>query len=199
MDVAGEFVVGVNRAVVERARAKTLGWSMFSAVTDLVAAAIMALLGGVIVWLAGLVGLLEFLVVLLFAYSGVRKLRGMARLRRTWQSAEVVAEAMRLSQAGVRINADNGSAPVFLPWDAVLGFRIHRWLGKQLLVVDLAPQVDADTPGVEGLGQPAVRNMLHRRIHGTTGLRASVDIFDQPLQAIDHAAASFTAGRVRVR
>lgn len=172
---------------------------MFSAVIDLVGAVIMAFMGGVIVWSVGAIGLLEAVVVILFAYSGIRKLRGIAALRRMWQSAGVVAEAMRLSTAGVRIGVDNASDSVFLPWDTVLGFRVHRWRGKQLLVVDLAPQVDAETPGVEGLGQPAVQLMLNRRIHGTAGLRTSVGIFDQPLQAIDHASASFTAGRVRVR
>ncbi|MEV0292225.1 hypothetical protein [Nocardia sp. NPDC050710] len=43
-----------------------------------------------------------------------------------------------------------------------------------------------------------MQRVLRKRVHGTTGLRTAVRLLDQPMSAIDHAAARFTAGRVRV-
>ncbi|MFI9507923.1 hypothetical protein [Nocardia sp. NPDC052566] len=76
--------------------------------------------------------------------------------------------------------------------------RLHRWRGQELLVVDLLPGVDAHTPCVVGLDHPDVQRMMSKRLHGATGLRTATRILDQPPSAIDHAAAYFTGGRVRV-
>lgn len=106
--------------------------------------------------------------------------------------------AMRLSGFGVEMKSDATPESVFLPWGTVQGFRLHRWRRQHFVVIDIFPGVDARTPGVVGLENPDVQNALNKHIFGTKGLRFALSNLDQPVSAVDHAVAYFTAGRVRV-
>ncbi|MFD6155324.1 hypothetical protein [Nocardia sp. NPDC060255] len=169
-----------------------------SVIVELVSAVVISALAGLMVWLAGPIGLLQFAVVAVFIFGAQRTLRNRRRLRDKWAAEGICPNAMRLSANGLRLSIDGAPDSVFLPWGTVQGLRVHRWRGQQLLVVDLIPGVGVSTSGVHGLDHPDAQAMLRKRTHGTTGLRTAVRILTQPLPAIDQAAAYFTAGRVRV-
>ncbi|MGW4246598.1 hypothetical protein [Nocardia sp. NPDC004722] len=199
MEKVGDFVVGADIAVVGRARTRTLRIGVIFAGFELAMAVVISMLAALMVWLVGAVGLLNLPSAVFLAVDAIRKLRRLRRLRDVWAAVGIPRTAMRMSTGGLTLSIDAMADHIFLPWDAVLGLRLHRWLGADLLVVDLYPEVDDETPGVVGLDHPDVQRMLHNRIHGTVGLRISLRILDQPVAALDQAAAHFTTGRIRVR
>ncbi|MEU8898983.1 hypothetical protein [Nocardia sp. NPDC048505] len=199
MEIAGEFVVGVNRAAVQRARDRTLRAARISAAISFITAAVIAGLAVVLVRLVGVVGYLQFVVAALFVLSGVQTRRRFRKVREKWAAEGIPPTAMRLSAAGLRMSIDGAPDSIFLPWGTVHGLRVHRILGHHLLVLDLLPGVGPHTPGVHGLENPEAQRVLRKRVSGTTGLRTAANILDQPLPAIDQAAGHFTGGRVRIR
>ncbi|MEV6772299.1 hypothetical protein AB0N05_27075 [Nocardia sp. NPDC051030] len=198
MVIAGEFVVGVDTAAVQRSRERGLWWKAFSARFQLATALGMSALAALMVYLAGPIGLMQFLPAAIFGYVGVRDLRRLRRQRESLRAAALPEVAMRLSANGLAVGTDAGPDSVFLPWDTVRGLRLHSWLRQELLVIDLFPEVTADTPGVRGLDREDIQAILRTPVHGTTGLRTATKVLTQPVSAIDEAAAHFTGGRVRV-
>ncbi|MFB8276205.1 hypothetical protein [Nocardia colli] len=198
METVGEFIVGVDIVAVQKARRRTLRLLTTSVVVELITAVVISALAGLMVWLAGPIGLLQFAVVAAFIFGAQRTIRSRRRLRNKWAAEGICPHAMRLSPNGLRLSLDGAPDSIFLPWETVQGLRVHRWRGQQLLVVDLFPGVDVSTAGVHGLDHPDAQAALRKQTHGTIGLRTAVRVLTQPISAIDQAAAYFTAGRVRV-
>ncbi|WP_153806559.1 hypothetical protein [Nocardia sp. SYP-A9097] len=67
------------------------------------------------------------------------------------------------------MSSDSAPDSVFLPWNTIQGLRVHRYLRRDALVVDLHPGVGSDTPGVLGLEHPDIQLMLTKRMLGTVG------------------------------
>ncbi|WUA07900.1 hypothetical protein OG225_38570 [Nocardia sp. NBC_01377] len=175
---------------------------MFSFVCDVFVVAASAMVGLLLVSLNQPIAVLSavpsFVLAAFFAYFAIRRLRAFRQLRDTWRAGGIPPWAMRMSGHGLEINSDADSESVFLPWGTVQGFRSHQWRRQHFIVVDIFPGVDAKTPGVIGLEAPDVQRALRKHIFGTKGLRFALRNLDQPVSAVDHAAAYFTAGRVRV-
>ncbi|WP_144122810.1 hypothetical protein [Catellatospora sichuanensis] len=194
-----EFTVEVDRDAVIRARITTLRAMTISAWVSLAGAGMIAGLAAVLVAIAGPIGLVNVLPAVLFGVSGARTLRNVRELRALWAGQGVAPVAMRLSEAGLRLSIDAAPDSIFLPWAAVQGLRLVSRLGRQVLVVDLAPGVGPGSPGVTGLEHPDVQRVLTNKVLGVKGLRTAVRVLRQPVSAIDQALAGYTAGRVRVR
>jgi hypothetical protein len=200
-----EFVVGVDREQVAKARTTALRARLWSAW--------LRVFGGVLVMAIPLLtlGLVpelaeqwQMLVLMgfpgaVFLLSSAREFSVMRRQRQTWAARGIPEVAMRLSAEGMQFNIELTQTSVFLPWFAVVGVRLKHKLGKPLLVVELAPGVDATTPGVKGFNDPALQRMVLARKPKHRVLWASVRVLRQPLEAIDEAFAHFTGGRLRIR
>ncbi len=190
----------VDQEAVVRARVRTLRLMRVAAWTNLISAA-------VVVGLVGMGAAIAYstpLLILLFpavtlAFSGNYVLWSIGRTRRTWETTGISPLAFRMSPAGLRCSIDAAPDSIFLPWNAVVGFRLRRWRGGPRLILDLMPGVTPTTPGVQGLEHPDVQRILHKKVHGTKGLRYAISTLRQPVAAIDQALASFSGGRVRVR
>ncbi len=194
-----EFTVEVDQDAVRRARTTTLRALTSSAWVTLVGAGVIAGLTVVLVSLAGPVGLVNAVPAVLLGASGTRSLRKVRELRALWAAQGVTPVAMRMSPAGLRLSIDAAPDSIFLPWAAVQGMRLVSRLGRQILVVDLAPGVGPGSPGVTGLEHPDVQRVLNHKVMGVKGLRTAVRVLRQPVPAIDQALAGYTGGRVRVR
>ena len=106
---------------------------------------------------------------------------------------------MRISTEGVWSNVDTVREGLFLPWNAIVGFRVKRRVGEQLLFIDLADNVTPQTPGVIGLDHPDVQRALRTRVlFGIKGLRVNVRSIGQPLGEVNHALSYFGNGKVQI-
>jgi hypothetical protein len=197
-----EFVVELDRGVVVRARRwVTLALAVSAAINLLMAAGVTA--GIVLLVVSGgptsslLLGLVLGLALMLVASGGHTYVR-LRRLRRRWGGHDLPDAAMRISRAGVQLYTDAVPRPVFLPWHTVAGFHLGNAGGRATLVLDLAPGVSADTPGISGLEHPEVQRALRRRRFHPQGLQYALRVLRQPLPAIDQALAYYSGGRVRI-
>ncbi|MBL1078910.1 hypothetical protein JK358_31350 [Nocardia sp. 2] len=204
MDAPAEFVVGIRAEEVSRSRRWVVRMLGLGAAVYLVVGAVVIGFSGVIVVVGGsglgnaVTATMTSVTGILVLSQAVAQWRRRGRVRAIWANTATPPAAMRLSASGIRMSLDDAPDSVFLPWETVLRLRVHRFLRRSLLVVDLVPGVYAGTPGVAGLDHPDVLRVLSGPVHGTRGLRTAVQILDRPLAEIDSAAAHFTAGRVRV-
>jgi hypothetical protein len=83
---------------------------------------------------------------------------------------------------------------VHLPWPTVTDFLVR----SGSLVVSVAPDVDASTPGTAGLEQPEVLPMLRPR-SGQRGFQYAVETLRPGLTAIAEALPHYCAGRLQMR
>ena len=201
-----EFVVGVDHHFVEEARQLTVRLKRRSAWVEAVAGALIVGLAVALMVMATPEGFWSWMIVgvsgisaLLLLGSSCRRFADVRRLRRSWSATGIPATALRMSDLGLRCSIDDAPDGVFLPWSAIEGFRIRPCRAQQLLVLELAPGVNASTPGVTGLDRPAVQRVMQRKVSGVKGLRFPVAALDQSLQDIDRALARLTEGRVRIR
>ena len=197
---APEFVVEVDQAKLLRAQRRVLRLQSSSAWVSLVGSAMIAGLSVPLLYLSAyyLVPLM-LLPALLFSYDGIRKLRRIRRARQLLGERGTASVAMRISAAGLRCGIDAVSDWIVLPWSALAGVRLHTYFGRQSLVLELAPGVGIDTPGVEGLDHPDVRAVLRRRVHGAIGPRYAVGVLRRSVPEISQALFHYSGGRVWVR
>ncbi|MEU1207374.1 hypothetical protein [Nocardia sp. NPDC005825] len=198
MTSPADFVVGFNADVVQQSRGRTLRVLQFGSIFQLLCATAVGVFAFVLLflyWPVGIVALSTFAIIL---WDAVRRLRKVQNLRKAWLDHGVPSVAMRLSAAGLDMSLDAPADRVFLPWSTITGFRLHQWLGQDMLIVDLANGVDANTPGTQGLNHPDVQRAMKKPMHGTRGLHTALKVLDQPSTAIDTAARHFTAGRVGI-
>lgn len=197
--VGSEFVVEVDQIKLLRAQRRALRLQSSSAWVSLVGAALIAGLAVPLLFLSAyhLVPLI-LLPALLFLYDGVRKLRRIRTARGLLSERGMAAVALRISATGLRCGIDAVDS-IVLPWAALAGVRLHTYLGQQALVLELAPGVGADTPGVEGLDHPDVRAVLRRKVHGAIGPRYAVAVLRRSVPEISQALFHYSGGRVWVR
>lgn len=200
--VAGgdEFVVAVNREVIVRARKRVTLALAGSGVNSLIVAAGVAAASIFLLIDSGPSNALFLGFAVALAANGGHTFHRLRRLRRTWRAQGVLEVAMRVSRAGLRLGIDAAPDSIFLPWHVVAGLHLGSMLGRVTLVVDLAPGVDASTPGTSGLGHPDVQRALRRpRWFRPYPLQYALRTLRQPVPVIDQALAYYSDGRVRVR
>jgi hypothetical protein len=191
------FVVGLKRDVVLRSRARVRriqtisgGFTLLISVLGLGLSIALTLRMGDM-WIAGMLMIASML--FLCGSSLVPFVRW-GKLKRWSAGTDLPPYALRMTAAALELGVEGASAPVVLPWPAVVGFRRTRKLGQPLLQVVVQPGVTAASPGVSGLDQPAVRALLRRGRRVKTAGLYSVASLDQPVEAIDQALRHFSNG-----
>jgi hypothetical protein len=191
------FVVGLNRVEVLRRRAIVRR-------TRQIGGAITLFLSAICVGLA--VGLavafpeswpfavLIAVSMLLVALPTLKALKKSAELKRWYAANDLPPFALRMTPAALELGVEGATAPVVLPWPAVLGLRQQRKFGQPILEVVLQQGVIPTSPGVSGLDQPAARATLQPGKWIKTAGFYGVASLDQPVEAIDQALRHYSNG-----
>lgn len=103
-----------------------------------------------------------------------------------------ISEPLTINKWGFAMNTAAGRMEV--PWEAVLGIQTRRWLWHRLLVLQLHPQTQPGSPGIETDISPGYWVRMRRYGGPSLGEKGIQESYDQILQAV----AYFSQGRVQL-
>lgn len=201
---AATYVVGLDRAEVLRRRRTVRRTQSFAIWWTVISfGVLLGILVAVAITMGSANGLWFFVALIVVAMIPVvvtteQSRRRLAASKRWFAAAELPPFAMRMTAQALELGCEGAPEPIVLPWNTVLGFRLRRRFGQQVLELALAPGVTASTAGIRGADQPAASAMLWPPKRTKAAGFYGVASLDQPVEAIDQALRSFTAGRVTI-
>jgi hypothetical protein len=158
-------------------------------------AAVFAAGVGTVAWAATGGDRRAFVLFAAVAFAGIAADRVIKTVRRL-QATSRPGPILRLTGHGLRLQVPQASArAVTLPWSAIGAVRRSRAVGGTMFTITLAPGVERDHPGAEGLDDPVV----WRALTDGPGLRVGTAGLTADATAITDAIARLSRGKVDVQ